>query len=461
MKTIKWILRIVWILFMFSALFSHFYVIPAGAWGNGGNSDDLANPKYGTHDWIAQHALDWLPPAEEKSYITNNLNAYLLGTEMPDNSALIGGRGDKTLHHVYYYQNQSLQDDAAAKRALSEFDRVINYLNYQEDELAAKYAGVMSHYIVDVAVFGHVMDTDTDWGAEQHHSDFETYVGDKTTGYSSVFDSALSYDGELSEIDAYNATLQMANVTTFGDGGNIKNCTQMDANYDWGNSTFYTSATASINLAVNLLTDVLHTIYVRADPTSGVRADHVVISEVYYDTSGTDSAEEYITLYNPATNTINISGWRVEDVSSSYIIPAGFTIAPESYFTLARNEDTFLADYNKTADIGNLSISLGNSGDQITLKNDNGIEIDFVAWENFASGWDIVANTGKTIQRVPVNADTDTDSEWISNSPKTSKMQSDSAPIPIDVTIIAIGSAVAATIVGVGYAYGRKKKGKK
>jgi len=448
---------------MFGALFFHFYVIPAGAWGNGGNSDDPSNPEYGTHDWIAQHAFDWLP-VEEKVYLTNNLNAYLLGTEMPDNSALVGGRGDKTFHHVYYYQNQSLQDDVAARRALSEFDRVINYLNYQEDALGAKYAGVMSHYIVDVAVFGHVMGADTDWGAEQHHSDFETYVGGKTTSYSSVFDVELIYDGELSEIDAYNATLQMANTTTFGDGGNIKNCTWMDAKYDWSDSAFNKSATASINLAVNLLADVLHTIYVRADPTSGVRADHVVISEVYYDTSGTDSVEEYVELYNPTTSTIDISGWMVEDASSSYIIPAGSTIAPESYFTLARNGDTFLADYNKTVDVGDLSISLSNSGEQITLKDDNGIEIDFVAWENFVIGWDIVANTGKTIQRVPVNADTDTDSEWISNSFPTPRVQPEPAPAPIDTTttvIVSVGVAVAIAGAGVGYAYGRKKKGKK
>ena len=420
MRTIKWVLRILWMSFVFGALFLHFTMVPAGAWGNGGYSEDPDNPGYGTHDWIAQHALDWLNLShpEEIDYITDNLNAYLLGTEMPDNGALVGGRGDKTFHHVYYYQNQSLQDDAAARRALSEFNRVICYLNYSEYELAAKYAGVMTHYVADLAVFGHVMGSTTDWGSEVHHSDYETYVGERTTNYSLVSDFSLAYDGALSEIDAYDAALQMANTTTFGDGGEIKNCTWMDANYDWSNLTFYASANASINLAVNLLTDVLHTIYVQADPTSGVKADHIVISEVYYDASGIDSVEEYVELYNPTNNTIDISGWRLEDASSSYIIPADSTIASESNFTLARDGDTFrsLTNYTKTADVGDLSISLGNSGDQLTLKDGNGIEIDFVAWENFVSGWDIVATTGRTIQRLPVDADTDTDSEWMSNS---------------------------------------------
>ncbi|PIX32007.1 hypothetical protein COZ60_01450, partial [Candidatus Bathyarchaeota archaeon CG_4_8_14_3_um_filter_42_8] len=45
-------------------------------WSNGGYSDDPSNPKYGTHDWIAQHALDWLP-FEEKQFIFDNIANYL------------------------------------------------------------------------------------------------------------------------------------------------------------------------------------------------------------------------------------------------------------------------------------------------------------------------------------------------------------------------------------------------
>ncbi|MGB9671951.1 MAG: hypothetical protein ACPLZY_02255 [Candidatus Norongarragalinales archaeon] len=37
----------------------------ANAWSNGGFSDDPSNPDYGTHDWIAHHALDWLPDVEK------------------------------------------------------------------------------------------------------------------------------------------------------------------------------------------------------------------------------------------------------------------------------------------------------------------------------------------------------------------------------------------------------------
>jgi len=164
-----------------------------------------------------------------------------------------------------------------------------------------------------------------------------------------------------------------------------------------------------------------------------------------------------VELYNPANSTIDISGWKVEDASDSHVIPAGSTVAPNSYFTLARNGDKFLADYGKTADVGDLSISLSNSGDQITLKDKNGIKIDFVAWENFVSGWDIFASTGKTIQRVPAYADTDMDNEWMSNSPQAPMVQSKVTPTDTTTTVI-VGGGGAAAGGAAGYAYGRKKK---
>ncbi len=72
-------------------------------------------PDYGTHDWIAEHALDWLPAAEKK-HLVDNLVVYLYGTELPDNGGAPDGIGDQFLHHVYYYSDGSLQDDASAVR---------------------------------------------------------------------------------------------------------------------------------------------------------------------------------------------------------------------------------------------------------------------------------------------------------------------------------------------------------
>ena len=85
-KTVKRCLSIVGLLVLFATSVFAFHTHSVGAWGNGGDSEDPFNPDYGTHDWMGQHALDWLPP-EEKAFIETNLDAFLLGTEMPDNAA--------------------------------------------------------------------------------------------------------------------------------------------------------------------------------------------------------------------------------------------------------------------------------------------------------------------------------------------------------------------------------------
>lgn len=235
-------------------------------WSNGGYSTNPTQPDYGTHDWIAQHALDWLPN-EEKKYITDNLARYLYGTELSDNGQAADGIGDTTKHHIYYSASGTLTDDVSAQRANAEYNLALNYLKAKDYPNAAKAAGLMTHYIADLAVFGHVMAESTPWGAEAHHSDYEDYVNGRTASYSSTFNMYLSFDGSLSNLTAYNAAVDLAYDTTFG-GPNQLSCVWMDDNYNWSNSSFSGRCGQSLNLAVNAIADVLHTLYQEAAPAT-------------------------------------------------------------------------------------------------------------------------------------------------------------------------------------------------
>ena len=226
-------------------------------WSNGGYSADPTNPDYGTHDWISEHALDWLPLGE-KQFLLDNKAIYLYGTELPDNGQAADGIGDTTKHHVYYFANGTLQDDAAADRAAEEYAKAVAAYNAGNFSGAAKQLGIVTHYVVDVTVFGHVMGAATDWGAETHHSDYEDYVLTRTNSYVDDFDSYLVFDGSLSTLSAYDAALMLANDTTFGGAENLT-CVWMDQNYDWSNATFRNRSGESLNLAVNAVADVLHT----------------------------------------------------------------------------------------------------------------------------------------------------------------------------------------------------------
>ena len=234
--------------------------VPAQAWSNGGLSSDAENPKYGTHDWLAHHALDWVPD-NLSSWIKTRLATYLYGTELPDNrNAPLGdGIGDTYLHHAYYRSDGRLQDDSAARRSQEACDRVLSSLTAGDHREAAKWMGIVAHYICDLAVFGHVMGSSTDWGSEKHHQDYEQWVNSLTDQYNSSFTIYLRFDGKLDSISAYDAALRLAHDTTFDETGRGRTAKWMDDNYDPADQRFRERVVESLNLAVNLLADVIFT----------------------------------------------------------------------------------------------------------------------------------------------------------------------------------------------------------
>jgi hypothetical protein len=231
-------------------------------WSNGGYSADPSHPDYGTHDWIAEHALEWLPQ-QNKQFLLDNKASFLYGTELPDNNQAPDGIGDTTKHHVYFFADGSVQDDAAADRARDEYEKAVDFYVAGNLSEAAKQLGIVTHYIADMAVFGHVMGASTAWGAETHHSNYETYVQDRTGSYASEFNSFLVFDGSLSAISVYDAALTLANDTTFDLDGDLT-CVWMDQHYNWNDATFRSRCGESLNLAVNLIADVLHSFYTEA-----------------------------------------------------------------------------------------------------------------------------------------------------------------------------------------------------
>ena len=107
------------------------------------------------------------------------------------------------------------------------------------------------------------MGANTDWGTEVHHSDYETHVTKQTGAYESSLNVYLQFDGELVSVSAYGAALNLAYNTTLG-GNSSLGCSWMDTNYDWSNLAFVESSGVSLNLAVNVVADVLHTLYVES-----------------------------------------------------------------------------------------------------------------------------------------------------------------------------------------------------
>lgn len=233
-------------------------VLPAAdAWSNGGYSADPGNPDYGTHDWIADMAL--AGQTRDVSFLKSTHHTkYLLGTEAPDNPVYIG---DSSHHHVYYYETGSIQDDVGAVRADAMYQSALGALQTDDFDNAAYYAGAMAHYISDLGVFGHTMGSATDWGSENHHSDYE---GEVESRIGSISSPAGSSPGDES---ARNAALSLAEMTTFGSGAIMPNI-WMDANYDWTDGVFVSSSTASLYASITKVASAINHLMIEAGYSS-------------------------------------------------------------------------------------------------------------------------------------------------------------------------------------------------
>jgi len=93
-----------------------------------------------------------------------------------------------------------------------------------------------------------------------------------------------------------------------------------------------------------------------------------------------DSSGEWLELYNPTTDPVNLRGWTLADLGSDrHTIPIDLTIPPGAYLVLGRNAEI---SSNGGAPVGYIysDIALANSADELLLLAPDGTEVDRVTW---------------------------------------------------------------------------------
>jgi hypothetical protein len=150
-----------------------------------------------------------------------------------------------------------------------------------------------------------------------------------------------------------------------------------------------------------------------ATPTPAPIINHIILTEVFYDTPGTDSEEEFVEIYNPTVSSVNLLGWGIQDNSENIWRFPDIGISPYTYLRIARDSAGFQNLFGCAPDIDTLTRSLANSGGRAILKDSFDNEVDFVAWEGGKGGaypeWTIEAS-GQSIARGIV--DTDSPDDW-------------------------------------------------
>ena len=103
--------------------------------------------------------------------------------------------------------------------------------------------------------------------------------------------------------------------------------------------------------------------------------DSIVISEVYYDCTGTDKEEEFVELYNPTDQDVNLDYYFISNDKNNQRLNS----------TIKSNATKIIRP----------KFSLSNTGGYVVLKRCFD-QIDFVSWE---STWDLETKTGESLQR--------------------------------------------------------------
>jgi uncharacterized repeat protein (TIGR01451 family) len=167
---------------------------------------------------------------------------------------------------------------------------------------------------------------------------------------------------------------------------------------------------------------------------------HLLISEVMYDPDGNDPGHEWIEIYNPTIQDVDLSGWQLGDVgpggeygSGLYRFPNGATLVAEGVIVVAHqaNDVAFTPDYEFLIDpnrddpsVPNMTpagswdgfgLALGNTGDEVLLLHGEGAVVDVVTYGDGGHPGVIphpgVSNQGRSLERRPPREDTDDCSE--------------------------------------------------
>ena len=179
--------------------------------------------------------------------------------------------------------------------------------------------------------------------------------------------------------------------------------------------------------------------------TSPVNASKsIVLTEIYYHTHARVN-NEFVAIYNPTNNKLNISGWYVTntpwknvDEQTKIIFPEHTIIFPKTSLYITQNASAFQREIGKIPDFEyavdstdqipqmttSKTLRLSNTGGAVALKDHYNHTVDVVVYgetEYNASGWNVlpVNKSGagvvlkRNVNRYGVPVDFNTSSDWI------------------------------------------------
>jgi hypothetical protein len=151
--------------------------------------------------------------------------------------------------------------------------------------------------------------------------------------------------------------------------------------------------------------------------------ERIIINEVAWMGTGVSANHEWIELYNPSSDSVTITGWRLRTTDSAINIVLNGMIPGYGYFLLERTSDTTIS--NITAD-QTYTGALNNTTATLELLNDSDVLIDTA---NFGgTSWPAGNNTTKcSMERIGPVLDISTN--WMTSTINTIGLDENGNPI--------------------------------
>ena len=135
----------------------------------------------------------------------------------------------------------------------------------------------------------------------------------------------------------------------------------------------------------------------------GASGSTVVINEINYNSSDDFDPEDWVELYNPTNDPINVSSWTFKDENDAHVfaIPENSFLGPDQYLVLCKDADAFSALFPDVGNyVGDLGFGLDGAGELTRLFNANGILVDAVEYDNSSPWPEDADGNGPTLELV-------------------------------------------------------------
>jgi hypothetical protein len=152
---------------------------------------------------------------------------------------------------------------------------------------------------------------------------------------------------------------------------------------------------------------------------AGTSLANIIINEINYRSSEEFDPEDWVELYNPHSDPIDISGWQFKDTDDihQFIIPDNTIIPPDNYMVLCRDVFKFCKAFPGINNYrGDFNFDLNRNGELICLFNTENLIIDSLTYGNDAP-WPVAPDgNGPTLSLRSVYLDNSVAQHWGSSS---------------------------------------------